>query len=383
MNFVYLAPDFPPNFRDFVRGLHETGVQILGLGETPEEQLPSPLKDWLRDYIRLDSLQDYEQVYRAFAGLIQKHGRIDWIDCNAEFWMETEARLRTDFNLAGFQLADMPRIKSKWAMKQTFLGAGVPVARGCLASQPSGVLSLAEEVGFPLVAKPDIGVGAAATYRLNDRAELEAFLAHPPDSEYLVEEYLAGQLCTYDGLANSRSEPVLVASHTFRTGIMEVVNDRADLFFYSERQVPQDLDELGRKVLRAFQVKQRFFHLEFFRTPQGLRILEANLRAPGALVTNMMCYAADVDVFKMWAELVVQDRSDFPYHPAYHVAYYARRDERNYQLDHEQVLKRFGEQFVLHQVNEPLFRQATGDSCYVLRSPDLEVLFQAAEALFA
>jgi hypothetical protein len=383
VNFVYLSPFFPPNYRDFVRGLHEIGVRVLGIGETPYDQLGADLQGWLHEYFHVDSLQDYDQVYRAFAFYIHKHGRIDRVDSNAEFWMETEARLRTDFNLSGYRSSDMDRIKRKWVMKQRYLEAGVPVARGCLASDRAGCLKLARDAGFPLVAKPDVGVGAAATYRLNRQVELEKFLDHPPEIEYLLEEYLAGQLCTYDGLANSFMEPVFTASHGFSTGIMEVVNDQADLFFYSERQIPEDLEEMGRKVLKAFEVRQRFFHLEFFRTAAGLRALEANLRAPGALTTNMMCYANDVDIFRHWAEVVCFDRGPIPQQRLYHVGYYARRDSRSYRLSHQEILDRYRDQFILYQVNEEIFRQATGDSAYVLRSPDMGILRQAADEIFA
>ena len=383
MNFVYLSPNFPPNYRDFVRGLKEIDVQVLGVGETAYNDLGPELQGWLHEYYKVDNLQDYDQVYRAFAYFIHKFGRIDRVDSNSEFWMETEARLRTDFNLDGYHVGDMDKIKRKWVMKQRYQEAGVPVARGCLASNRQGALQLAREAGYPLVAKPDVGVGAAATYRLENVAQLEKFLDQLPEVEYLLEEYLDGQLCTYDGLANSQAEPVFLASHGFSTGIMEVVNDDADLFYYSERVIPDDLDQLGRKVLKAFDVRQRFFHLEFFRTANGLRALEANLRAPGALTTNMMCYANDVDVFKHWAEVVCHDRADIAYSRPYHVGYYARRDARSYQMSHEQILERYAEQFVLHQVNEEIFRKATGDSAYILRSPDMSILQRAANDIFA
>lgn len=383
MNFVYLSPYFPPNFRDFVRGLHEAGARVLGIGETPRAEMPDSLLGWLHDYRKVDNMQDYDQVYRAFASFIADHGRIERVEANQEFWMETEARLRSDFNLAGYKSEDMRQIKSKWAMKQRYQEFGVPVARGALASDPKAVGKLARQAGFPLVAKPDVGVGAAATYRLENEEQLRQFLDHPPDIEYVLEEYLSGQLCTYDGLADSQADPVFVASHGFSTGIMEVVNDDADLFYYSERHIPDDLEQLGRTVLKAFNVRQRFFHLEFFRTPDGYRALEANLRAPGALTVNMMCWANDADVFRHWAEVVCHDRRDLPCPRLYHVGYYARREGRSYRLSHQQVLDQYKDQFVHYHVNEPIFRQATGDTAYILRSPDMSVLSRAAGEIFA
>lgn len=382
MNFVYLSPHFPPNYQDFIRGLHEIGVRVLGIGETPYAELGSPLQGWLHEYYRVDSLKDYDQVYRAVGHFINKHGRIDRVDSNSEFWMGTDARLRTDFNIAGYRSEDIERFTRKSVMKQIYLEAGVPVARGALAADRKAALALGKEAGYPLVAKPDHGVGAAATYRLENEEQLKQFLDKPTEVEYFLEEYLSGQLVTYDGLANQEAEPIFLASHLFNTGIMEVVNERADLFYWSAREIPADLDDLGRKVLKAFNVRKRFFHLEFFRTDQGLRALEANLRAPGALTTNMMCYANDIDIFRTWAELVCDRRSTVDYSRPYHVGYYGRWDDRQYALGLEEIKRRFEQEFVLHRVNEEIFRKATGDQVSVLRSTGMERLEEARQAIF-
>ncbi len=382
MNFVYLSPSFPPNYHDFIRGLHEIGVRVLGIGETPYAELGSPLQGWLHEYYRVDSLQDYDQVYRAVGHFINKHGRIDRVDSNSEFWMGADARLRTDFNIAGYRSEDIERFTRKSVMKQIYQEAGVPVARGALASDRKAALALGKKAGYPLVAKPDHGVGAAATYRLENEEQLKQFLDKPLEVEYFLEEYLSGQLVTYDGLANQEAEPIFVASHLFNTGIMEVVNERADLFYWSAREIPADLDDLGRKVLKAFNVRKRFFHLEFFRTDQGLRALEANLRAPGALTTNMMCYANDIDIFRTWAEVVCDRRSTVDYSRPYHVGYYGRWDDRQYALELEEIKRRFDQEFVLHRVNEEIFRKATGDQVFVLRSTGMERLEEARQAIF-
>ena len=35
------------------------------------------------------------------------------------------------------------------------------------------------------------------------------------------------------------------------------------------REIPEDLREAGRKVVEAFNVRERFFHFEFFRLEDG------------------------------------------------------------------------------------------------------------------
>lgn len=384
MNFLYLSPQFPPNYRDFVRGLKEVGAQVLGVGETPADQLPPELRSWMHDYQCLPSLQDYDALYRCCAGLIHRHGRLDRVDSNSEFWMETEARLRQDFNLSnGYQPAQVQAIKSKWSMKERYRAGGVPVADGCPATSLEEARALVERCGYPLVAKPDIGVGAAATYRIHGEKELITFFLVQKPGPYIFEEYLEGTLCTYDGLVNADGQVLFSASHFFADGLMDVVNQESNLYYCSERTLPPDLEALGQATLRAFDVRQRFFHLEFIRTPKGLRALEANLRAPGAHTVNMMCYANDADVFRGWADLVCHNRCDIPCRRPYHVAYLGRRDRLTYQIPHEEVLGQYHHLLMHHLRTEEVFRKATGDYAYILRSPDLDTLQAAAQAILA
>jgi hypothetical protein len=101
MNLIYISPHFPPNFTNFSIELAKNGVNVLGIADTPYEQLDDLLKASLTDYYRVENLDDYNQVYRACACFIHKHGRIDRVESHNEYWMMHEARLREDFNIIG------------------------------------------------------------------------------------------------------------------------------------------------------------------------------------------------------------------------------------------------------------------------------------------
>lgn len=99
MNFVFIAPDFPDNYRHFCDRLNKNGVTVLGIGECPYDALSDTLKSSLAEYYKVDSLEAYDQVYRAVAYFAFRHGRIDWIESNNEYWLSMDARLRQDFNV--------------------------------------------------------------------------------------------------------------------------------------------------------------------------------------------------------------------------------------------------------------------------------------------
>ena len=198
---------------------------------------------------------DYDQLLRGVAYLTFRHGKMDWLESHNEFWLETDARLRTDFNIPGIKNDLITDIKAKSRMKARFIAAGVPVARGRVVHTPDEARLLIAETGYPVVAKPDIGVGAAHTYRINDDAELARFFEAKPPIDYIMEEFISGVIYSFDGLADREGNPVFYTAHVFSQGIMETVNEDQDLYYHSLREIPADLEDAGRRTLAAFDVR--------------------------------------------------------------------------------------------------------------------------------
>ena len=141
-------------------------------------ELSFELKSSLTEYYKVSSLEDYDQVYRAVAFFSFKYGRIDFLESNNEYWLEQDAHLRTDFNIpGGFRVEDVPRIKYKSSMKEYYRQAGIPTARFHMVGDAEGCRAFIKEVGWPVIVKPDNGVGSNATYKLKNEEDLSAFLA--------------------------------------------------------------------------------------------------------------------------------------------------------------------------------------------------------------
>ena len=130
MNFIFVSPNFPKSYWQFCDRLKRNGVNVLGIGDCPYDDLSQELKNCLTEYYKVSSLADYDEMYKAVAYLAFRHGKIDWLESNNEFWLEQDARLRTDFNITtGAQNDFIQRIKAKSAMKDSYRKAGVPIAR--------------------------------------------------------------------------------------------------------------------------------------------------------------------------------------------------------------------------------------------------------------
>ncbi|HWQ12290.1 MAG TPA: carboxylate--amine ligase [Roseiflexaceae bacterium] len=378
MNIVFLSPNFPPNYEHFCVHLRALGAQVLGVAEQPYDTLSPTLRAALSEYYLVSDLHHYDEVLRALGYFTHRYGRIDRVESLNEHWLETEARLRTDFNVEGFKLAELPGIKRKSEMKRLFAKAGVEVARGAIVRTPAQARAFVAEVGLPVVAKPDVGVGAAKTYKITSEQELEEFLEKPLVG-YLLEEWVQGVIQTFDGLTDRAGNPVFYTSMQYSSGVMEVVNNDDDVYYYTQRDIPPDIERAGRAIIGAFGVRERFFHFEFFRTPEGrLVALEVNMRPPGGLSLDMFNFANDIDLYYEWANVLVHGRFGSSFDWPYHACYVSRKHSKRYVHSHEQVLERYGRQIVLQQPMASVFRRAMGDHGYIVRSPDLEEVLEIA-----
>ena len=385
MNVVFLSPHFPPGMYLYVQRLREAGVTVLGIADVAYEALRRELRESLTEYYRVDDLHSMDQLTRALGHFIHRHGRIDRLESLNEYWLETDARLRTEFNIPGLRAESIDRVKRKSAMKRVFERAGVRVARGRVLRRGSAPVArqFAAEVGFPIIAKPDVGVGAARTYRIENDTDLDAFLGDRPDIDYILEEYLEGQLLSFDGLVDRQGEIVYATSLVYGLTVPDSVRG-ADMYYWIDREIAPDLEALGRHIVAAFGVRERPFHFEFFRLPDGeLAALEVNMRQPGGLTVDMWNWTSDTDFYRAWAEVVVHGTTTISSDKRHYVLWAGRKPGRAYRLTHDEVLRKFGPLLIHHERVDDVFATALGSYGYILREPRLEPLLGAAHEILA
>lgn len=373
MNLIFLSPHFPQNFYHFCVQLSSLGVKVLGIAEQPFDALRPELKKSLADYFQVSSMEDYDQVVRATGWFIHRHGRINRVESHNEHWLPLEASLREDFNIPGVRREPMEKIRQKSRMKEVFIEAGIPAARGAIYKDLQSGLAFAAKVKFPVFLKPDVGVGAISTYKIHDKKEFEDFAASKSTAEYYMEEFIDGQLATFDGITDQTGEIVYYTSHFSDTGVFEVVQGNEDLNFYSLREVPSDILDYGAKAVKAFGVKEKFFHIEFLRQKSDgkLMAMELNMRPPGGFSTDMMNFASDLDVYREWSNIVVNNTFEAPITRKYHCAHVARKFGKAYRLSHDEVLSRFGTGIVSFSEVSEIFSPVMGNFAYLIRAPEL------------
>ena len=380
MNFVFISPNFPENYWNFCAALKQNGMNVLGIGDCPYENLSPNLKSNLTEYYKVVDMTSYDQMYRAVAFFAHKYGKIDWLESNNEFWLETDARLRTDFNITtGIRNDAIDSIKEKSEMKKYYAAGGIRTARQIKCSEGiDRVLHFAWEANYPVFAKPDVGVGAGGAQKLESEEQVRRFFRETPQVElYVIEEFITGNICTYDAIIDSHSEPLFESMCVCPPSIADIVNYNLDSTYYVQQYINENLRFWGRRTVKAFGVRSRFVHLEFFQLqrphkglgePGDFVALEVNMRPGGGFTPDMINYAHNVNVYKIWADMIAFDRrTDADPHDDYYCVYAGRRANQEYWLSHDELMQKYSWAMCFAPHIDKALAPAMGDQAYIAR----------------
>jgi len=376
MNFVFISPHFPPSFYHFCVELKNAGANVLAIGDAPGSEFRPELMSVITECCQIN-MHDYETVYRTVAYFANKYGRIDRIDSHNEYWLALEAQIRQDFNIYGQRPEDLLFNQSKTWMKKVFKDAGIPAAEALLIDDQDVLHDFVTRYGFPFIVKPDRGVGASHTYKVKDEQQLNDLLRDLPPG-FIIEPFVQGGTVTFDGLVDKDGKIMYCSSFELSDNVLDILNDKKDMFYLYNRDIDPKLEAAGRAMVKGFNVRERFFHCEFFKRNDGSYwAIEINVRPPGGFSIDMLNYVSDVNLFKIWAELVVQNRNFLSYNRKYNVSNVSRRDHNNYKHSTQDIMKNFGSMVVQYTRIPEAFAAAMGNDTFIIRHPDKETLLKA------
>ena len=377
-NFVFISPNFPTNYWKFCAELKKNGMNVLGIGDCPYDELMPELRGSLNEYFKVSSLENYEEVFRAVAFLTYKHGKIDWLESNNEYWLERDASLRTAFHITtGFQESDMRPVKYKSAMKANYAKAGIKTARWHLVDGFTDCRSFITEIGgYPVIVKPDNGVGASHTYKLKSDEDLSAFLASRENVPYIMEEFVRGTVHSYDAVIDGNGNPIFETGNVTIDSIMDIVNTNGNSCYYIEKSLPDAMREAGRKTVAAFGVRSRFIHFEFFVLDEDQPLgkkgdilgLEVNMRPSGGFSADMFNFANSIDVYKIWADMVAYGGTSLSAagREHFYCCYCGRRDGKDFVMNHDAIMAKYGDRIKMVQRIPKALSGAMADMMYLV-----------------
>ena len=383
-NFIIISPHFPDTYYQFAEALKNNGFRVLGVGDASFFELSPELRNCLDEYYCCYDMENYENEKHAVGHFRNKYGIIDYLESNNEYWLERDSWLRNDFNIPnGVRPDELKYWQHKSLMKKLYKKAGVKAADYTLVSDKENLLKFIEKVGYPVFIKPDIGVGASGDFKIENSGDVDAFFEKKEHwITYICEQFVTGNIVSFDGICDDDGNVVFCASNVFPPSVAEVVKEGKDLFYYTVKEVPEDLKEIGQKVIKAFNVRKRFFHLEFFRLTKDVPnvgkvsdivALETNMRPAGGYTPDLINFSQSVSCYQIYADVMAfnENRQDMSL-PKYYAACASRRDWVSYANDDNAVLDKYRNNICANGRYPDVLSSAMGNRFFMAKFDTLE-----------
>lgn len=322
---VFVAPRFLENTNRSVRSFAALdGVTFSVISADPAEAIPGPLRPRIAGHYRVDDPLDAGQIAKAAAALTKGVGKIDRLAGALEQLQVPLAQVRDALDIEGLRTETARSFRDKDRMKAVLRKAGVPVAKSALATSEAELRAFVDQVGYPVIVKPQAGVGARATYRVTSPEELAALAQQGvvPSRErpLQAEEFVRAREHTCETVT-IRGEPVWRSGTRYFPSPLEVLETpwvqycvllpREDDAEEHTRFHPINAAALTALFGDAAKTAAgtALSHMEWFLREDGSALVnEVGVRPPGVGIMPLMSIAHEMDFFAAWAELVAFDR---------------------------------------------------------------------------
>ena len=388
-NVILISADFPRTYYQFAKAFHNNGCNVLVIGSTPYNELHPELIANATEYYQSYEMENVDKLCEIVGYFQNKYGPIDFLESNNEYWLRNDSIVRERFGISSgiypYQLDDLQR---KSSMKKAFMAAGAHVAPFTLSDNLEELKDFAKKYNYPIFAKPDIGVGAAGNYKINNEDELINFLNTKPNVSYIVEAFVEGRIISFDGIANSNSEVVVCDNEIFQKEIFTLHLTGNDMSYYVNKIVPPKLLELGKNIVKSLGLRNRFFHIELFIAENSVRgwfrkgdivALEANVRTPGGFTPDLLNFGLSTNLYQMFADVVCFGHSNVSVGPRYYAACASRRYNKQYFFSEEDIKRTYKNNLCAYGDYPHVFSDLMGDKYYMAKfekKEDMEIFVQ-------
>ncbi len=315
MNVIFIEPSFPQNQQKFPRALAEAGANVIGIGETPTNGLPSSVKQYMSHYEQIGSVVREDWLLKTVQ-FIQSKVEVHRIEATVEAHIMAVARVREQCGIPGTSVKTAFLCRDKPAMKDALREAGVPTAASLGAKDAAEARDFAAATGYPLIVKPRDGAGAADTYRVDSDDDLERVInatGLDRGRSVAIEEFIEGHEGFYDTITINGQVAHDFASHYY-PNVLEAMRTRwiSPQFIATNRidSAPDyaEVREMGKRVIEVLEIETSATHMEWFYGPKGLRFAEIGCRPPGVGAWDLYSAANDFDIYREWAEAITHGR---------------------------------------------------------------------------
>lgn len=235
-------------------------------------------------------------------GYLAREESFDRVVPMEEYCMAGAAALRAHLGLSGIDETTARRVRDKFIMRRRAADCGIPVPAFELVLNRRKLSEFASEIEGPWLIKPRAEAGAVKIHKVHNAAEMWSVVGELGDDEsnYLIEDYIPGDVCHVDSVIH-KGRPIVSVASRYGKPPFDVWNG-GGVFLSST--VPDDdplqarLLELNKKVVQAMGIEWGVAHVEFIHGQDGeLYFLEIGARVCGANLDRLVWAASGVDLF--------------------------------------------------------------------------------------
>jgi formate-dependent phosphoribosylglycinamide formyltransferase (GAR transformylase) len=398
-NVAFVLPFLFETSHRFLRAaLGLPGVRVGVISGEPLERLGPETARLVAGHWRVNDPLDPAHLVAGVEGLSRQMGPVNRLVGVLEQLQVPLAVARAELGLEGMGVEAALKFRDKARMKDAFREHGVPCARHRLAHSPAEVRAFLDEVGLPVVVKPQAGAGAKNTFRLDRKEQVaEALAAFPPapSRPMLLEEFVRGEEHSFDSVCLNGKLLWASVSRYYPSPLEVLQSDWIQWCVLLPREVrgPEyaPIREAGRQALAALGMDTGISHMEWFRRPDGsVAVSEVAARPPGAQITTLMSYAYEANMYKAWAGLVALDKFQAPERRYAVGAAYLRGQGQGDRVVAVRGLERaqaeVGDLVVevkLPRSGQPRTSSYEGEGYVIVRHPETEVVAEALRKIVA
>lgn len=322
---VFIAPRFLENTSRYVRCFAALeGVTLSLVSADPESAIPESLRSRVAAHYRVDDYVDAGALTVAVRAISRSFGTVDRLTGALEQLQTPMAAVRDALGIEGIGSEVARSFRDKDRMKDVLRAAGVPVAKSGLAWSMNALRAFVERVGYPIIVKPQAGVGARATYRITSAADLDALEAQgvvpTPEQPLQIEEFVRAREHTCETVT-VRGKAVWRSGTRYFPTPLEAIESPWMQYCVLLPREDQDTEwtrfhDVSDAALQALfgasattAAGTALTHMEWFLRDDGTSLVnEVGVRPPGVGIMPLMSIAHETDFWADWAELVSFDR---------------------------------------------------------------------------
>ncbi|MBA3269090.1 MAG: ATP-grasp domain-containing protein [Acidobacteria bacterium] len=305
---------------EFLREAKRQGCRVLLVTSASlrDEEWP---RDSLDDIFYIQDDKKRWKLDDLLLGTVHlaRHTPIDRIVPLDDFDLEKASALREHLRLPGMGETTTRHFRDKLAMRVKAQDEGLPVPAFVHVLNDDRIRNFCRRVPPPWFLKPRHQAGSIGIRKINGEDELWAVTDALGDqrSYFLLEEFVAGDVCHVDSIVDDRAVLTAVASQ-YGTPPFDVSHSGG---VFTTRLMARDTPETGEllalneRLLGALGLVRGVSHSEYIRAADGhLVFLETSARVGGAHIAELIEAATGINMWAEWAKVEIGGGKT-PYRP--------------------------------------------------------------------